>query len=262
MKSILEFKKFKEENKKISMITCYDYWSAKIIDESNIDAVLVGDSTAMVMHGYETTINADIEMMCFHVAAVKRGLKNKLLIVDLPFLAHRKGKNYLIESIDKLMKCGAQAIKIEGADDNIDLIQYIVKTGIPVMGHLGLTPQSYFQLGGYRLQGKDKLSAEKIISDSKKLEAAGCFAIVLEMIPSEISREITQVLTIPTIGIGAGLFTDGQILVLQDMLGLNRDFQPKFLRKYLNGYELILNSLNNFDDDVKKRNYPNENESY
>lgn len=262
MKTILEFKKAKEENKKISMTTCYDYWSAKILDESNIDAVLVGDSAAMVIHGYETTINAETEMMCYHIAAVKRGLKNKLLIADLPFLAHRKGLQFLMETIDKFMKCGAQAVKIEGADDNLELIKHIVKSGIPVMGHLGLTPQSIYQLGGYKLQGKSSSSAEKVINDSKKLEEAGCFSIVLEMIPSEISKKITEELSIPTIGIGAGKFTNGQILVLQDLLGLTKDFEPKFLRKYLNGFELFLKSINKFDEDVKAEDYPNEKESY
>jgi len=244
------------------MVTCYDYWSAKIIDESDIDAVLVGDSAAMVMHGFETTINAEIEMMCYHTAAVKRGLKNKLLISDLPFLSNRKGISFLMESIDKLMKAGAQAVKIEGADDNLELIQYVIKSGIPVMGHIGLTPQFVHQFGGYKLQGKDEKAAEKFLDDAKKLEDAGCFAIVLEMMPSELSAKITKELSIPTIGIGAGPFTDGQILVLQDLLGMSKDFQPKFLRKYLNGFELILNSLNKFNDDVKNQNYPNKEESY
>jgi len=262
MKTVNEFKKLKSQSKKISMVTCYDYWSAKIIDESDIDAVLVGDSAAMVMHGFETTINAEIEMMCYHTAAVKRGLKNKLLISDLPFLSNRKGISFLMESIDKLMKAGAQAVKIEGADDNLELIQYVIKSGIPVMGHIGLTPQFVHQFGGYKLQGKDEKAAEKFLDDAKKLEDAGCFAIVLEMMPSELSAKITKELSIPTIGIGAGPFTDGQILVLQDLLGMSKDFQPKFLRKYLNGFELILNSLNKFNDDVKNQNYPNKEESY
>lgn len=262
MKTVIDFKNSKQQGKKISMVTCYDFWSAKIIDESEIDAVLVGDSVAMVMHGFETTINAEIEMMCYHIAAVKRGLKDKLLIADLPFLAHKKGSKFLMEAIDKLMKAGAQAIKIEGADDNIELIQYIVRTGIPVMGHLGLTPQSVHQLGGYKLQGKNDKASNKLLDDAQKLEQAGCFSIVLEMLPFELSKKITEELSIPTIGIGAGPFTNGQILVLQDMLGLSKDFQPKFLRKYLNGYELILNSLNKFNDDVKNQIYPDLNESY
>ncbi|MFZ5948297.1 MAG: 3-methyl-2-oxobutanoate hydroxymethyltransferase [Stygiobacter sp.] len=262
MKTVIDFKNSKQQGKKISMVTCYDFWSAKIIDESEIDAVLVGDSVAMVMHGFETTINAEIEMMCYHIAAVKRGLKDKLLIADLPFLAHKKGTKFLMEAIDKLMKAGAQAIKIEGADDNIELIQYIVRTGIPVMGHVGLTPQSVHQLGGYKLQGKNDKASNKLLDDAQKLEQSGCFSIVLEMLPFELSKKITEELSIPTIGIGAGPFTNGQILVLQDMLGLSKDFQPKFLRKYLNGYELILNSLNKFNDDVKNQIYPDLNESY
>lgn len=262
MKTVLEFQKIKQEGKKISVVTCYDYWSARIIDESDIDAVLVGDSAAMVMHGFETTINAEIDMMRYHVAAVRRGLKNKLLIADMPFLVHRKGLNVLMDAIDVLFKAGAQAVKIEGADDNIELIEHLVKSGIPVMGHLGLTPQSVHQIGGYKLQGKDIQTAEKIINDSKLLEKAGCFSIVLEMVPSEIAKQITNDLTIPTIGIGAGPYTNGQVLVLQDLLGMSKNFEPKFLRKYLNGYELIKEALNKFNNDVKNQNYPNKNESY
>lgn len=262
MKTVLEFQKIKQEGKKISVVTCYDYWSARIIDESNIDAVLVGDSAAMVMHGFETTINAEIDMMRYHVAAVRRGLKNKLLIADMPFLVHRKGLNVLMDAIDVLFKAGAQAVKIEGADDNIELIEHLVKSGIPVMGHLGLTPQSVHQIGGYKLQGKDIQTAEKIINDSKLLEKARCFSIVLEMVPSEIAKQITNDLTIPTIGIGAGPYTNGQVLVLQDLLGMSKNFEPKFLRKYLNGYELIKEALNKFNNDVKNQNYPNKNESY
>lgn len=262
MKTVLEFQKIKQEGKKISVVTCYDYWSARIIDESDIDAVLVGDSAAMVMHGFETTINAEIDMMRYHVAAVRRGLKNKLLIADMPFLVHRKGLNVLMDAIDVLFKAGAQAVKIEGADDNIELIEHLVKSGIPVMGHLGLTPQSVHQIGGYKLQGKDIQTAEKIINDSKLLEKAGCFSIVLEMVPTEIAKQITNDLTIPTIGIGAGPYTNGQVLVLQDLLGMSKNFEPKFLRKYLNGYELIKEALNKFNNDVKNQNYPNKNESY
>lgn len=262
MRTIIDFKKMKEEKKKISIVTCYDYWSARIIDESNIDAVLVGDSAAMVMHGFETTINAEIEMMRYHVSAVRRGLKNKLLIADMPFLSHRKGLSVFVEAVDMLFKAGAQAVKIEGADDNLELIEYTVKSGIPVMGHLGLTPQSVHQFGGFKLQGSDINSAQKIINDSKLLENSGCFSIVLEMVPSKIAKQITDNLTIPTIGIGAGPFTDGQVLVLQDLLGMSKDFEPKFLRKYLNGYDLIQEALNKFNDDVKNQNYPNEKESY
>ncbi len=262
MKTIQDFQIMKNEKKKISLVTCYDYWSARIIDESDIDAVLVGDSAAMVMHGFNTTINAELDMMCYHIEAVKRGLKNKFLIGDLPFLAHRKNLNYLMESVDRFMKAGAQAVKIEGADGNLEMIEHLVKSGVPVMGHLGLTPQSVHQLGGFKLQGKDELTAKKIFQDSLLLQQAGCFSIVLEMIPAEAAKKITDELEIPTIGIGAGTFTSGQVLVFHDLLGLNKNFNPKFVRKYLDGYDLIKTALNNFNKDIKEEKFPGINESY
>ncbi len=262
MKTIQDFQIMKNEKKKISLVTCYDYWSARIIDESDIDAVLVGDSAAMVMHGFETTVNAELEMMCYHIEAVKRGLKNKFLIGDLPFLAHRKNLNYLMESVDRFMKAGAQAVKIEGADGNLEMIEHLVKSGVPVMGHLGLTPQSVHQLGGFKLQGKDELAAKKIFQDSLLLQQAGCFSIVLEMIPAEAAKKVTDELEIPTIGIGAGTFTSGQVLVLQDLLGLNKNFNPKFVRKYLDGYDLIKTALNSFNKDIKEEKFPGIKESY
>ncbi|MGK9476531.1 3-methyl-2-oxobutanoate hydroxymethyltransferase [Melioribacter sp. OK-6-Me] len=262
MKTVSEFRKSKSE-RKISVVTCYDYWSARIIDESGIDAVLVGDSLSMVIHGFETTVNADIELMVLHTSAVKRGVKNKLIIADLPFLAHRMGRDKLMENAGKLIKAGAQALKIEGGDGNtIDSIGYLVESGIPVMGHLGLTPQSVHQFGGFKLRGKEKKDADYIIESAVKLEAAGCFGIVLEMIPSEIAKIVTEKISIPTIGIGAGMYTDGQVLVLHDMLGFNKDFSPKFLRKYQDGYSLIKEALNNYSRDVKNGNFPNINESY
>jgi len=262
LKTVAEFAKFKNDNKKITMITCYDYWSAKIIDESEIDAVLVGDSVAMVMHGFETTVNADVEMMAFHTAAVKRGLHNKFLVTDLPFLAHKKGIEFLVKSVDRIFKSGAQAIKIEGAGDNLKDIEFLVKSGIPVMGHLGLTPQSVHQLSGFKLQGKSDNKAEQILEDAKKLEQAGCFSIVLEMIPQKLAKEITDEIDIPTIGIGAGKFTSGQILVLQDLLGMSNTFSPKFLRKYLNGYDVLQSAINKYSNDVRDNIFPSNDESY
>lgn len=262
MISINDFKKYKDDNKKISVITCYDFTSAKIVSETDVDCVLVGDSSAMVMHGYETTVNANIEMMAYHVNAVARGLKNKFIIADLPFLQHRRGYDRLINSVDQLMKCGANSVKIEGAGDNVQLIQYVVNSGVPVMGHLGLTPQSIHQLGGYKVQGKNGHDTNKLIEAAKSLEDAGCFAIVLELIPSEAAKKITDAITIPTIGIGAGSYTSGQVLVFQDMLGLNTGFEPKFLRKYLNGFELIRDAINNYNLDVKNIDFPSQEESY
>ncbi|NOX66312.1 MAG: 3-methyl-2-oxobutanoate hydroxymethyltransferase [Chlorobi bacterium] len=262
MKTINGFKKLKSEGKNISMVTCYDYWSARIIDESDIDAVLVGDSVAMVMHGFDTTINATVEMMVMHTAAVNRGLKNKFLITDLPFLAHKKGRDRLVDSVDAVFKAGAEAVKIEGANGILDDIKYLVTSGIPVMGHLGLTPQSVHKFGGFTVQGQSEKEAELIIDDAKRLEDTGIFALVLEMLPSEISKTITESLSIPTIGIGAGKYTSGQILVLQDMLGLNKNFNPKFLRKYFNGYDGVKSALNKYNEEVKDNIFPSEKESY
>jgi 3-methyl-2-oxobutanoate hydroxymethyltransferase len=262
MKTVLEFRKRKSQRELITMVTCYDAWSAKIISESDIDVVLVGDSASMVMHGFDSTVHADVEMMAWHVAAVKRGLSNKFLVADLPFLAHRKGTSFLMESIDALMKAGAQAVKIEGADGMLDAIEYVVKSGVPVMGHLGLTPQSYHQLGGFKLQGSEDESAKRIVEFSAKLQDAGVFSLVLEMVPSSLAKQVTEKLSVPTIGIGAGPHTDGQVLVLHDLLGMSKDFEPKFLRKYMNGFDLIKEALNRFTADVKGRSFPAEKESY
>lgn len=262
MNSILEFQKYKNENKPISVVTCYDYWSARIIEESNIDAVLVGDSASMVMHGFENTVNADIHMMESHVAAVRRGLKNKVIIGDMPFLAHRKGLKDLMLSVDKLIKAGAQAIKIEGANGHIKSIAHVAESGVPVMGHIGLTPQSIHQLGGYKVQGRNDKTADELVNDAKSLENAGCFGIVLELVPAELAKRITKELTTPTIGIGAGKYTSGQVLVLQDLLGMNKDFSPKFLRTFMNGFQLIQTALNNYDESVKGKSFPDKKESY
>ena len=262
MKTVQEFLAYKNLNKKISVVTCYDYWSAAIIDESDIDAVLVGDSAAMVMHGFDTTVNAELDMMCYHVAAVKRGLPNKFLIADMPFLAHKKEINLIVDSVDRLMKAGAQAIKIEGANGNTELIGHLIQAGVPVMGHLGLTPQSVHKFGGFKLQGQDEISSEKLLNDARLLEEAGCFSIVLEMIPAELAKRITDAIEIPTIGIGAGPHTSGQVLVLMDLLGLLKGFNPKFLRKYLNGFDIIKEALNNYNIDVKEKKFPDLKESY
>lgn len=262
MKTIQDFRIMKNEKKKISLVTCYDYWSARIIDESDIDAVLVGDSAAMVMHGFDTTVNAELDMMCYHVAAVKRGLPNKFLIADMPFLVHKKEINFFVDSVDRLMKAGAQAIKIEGANGNIELINHMIHAGVPVMGHLGLTPQSVHKFGGFKLQGQDEISSEKLLNNARLLEEAGCFSIVLEMIPAELAKRITDAIEIPTIGIGAGPHTSGQVLVLMDLLGLLKGFNPKFLRKYLNGFDIIKEALNNYNIDVKEKKFPDLKESY
>jgi 3-methyl-2-oxobutanoate hydroxymethyltransferase len=262
MKSIPDFYKYKQQGKKISVVTCYDYTSAKIVNDSEIDAALVGDSAAMVMSGFENTVFADIDLMCFYVSAVKRGLTDKILIADFPFLEHKKGTKKVFSSIDKLIKGGAHAVKIEGAAGNLSLIKEITEAGIPVMGHLGLTPQSIYNLGGYKVQGKGNKDAERLERHALELQEAGCFSIVLELIPEELAERVTGQLAIPTIGIGAGVKTDGQVLVLQDLLGMDKEFSPRFVRKYFNGYETILSSLNKFNNDVKQSEFPNSSESF
>jgi 3-methyl-2-oxobutanoate hydroxymethyltransferase len=262
MNNINQFKKMLEQQKKISVVTCYDYWSSKIIANSNVDAILVGDSTSMVMHGFDTTTSADISMMELHTAAVKRGANNKFIIADMPFLAHRKGTTVFMNSIDRLIKAGANAVKIEGAGDNLTMIAYAVNSGIPVMGHIGLTPQSVNQFGGFNVQGKEDESSEQLIRDALALEKAGVFSIVLELVPEVLAEKITEVLSIPTIGIGAGNKTSGQVLVLQDLLGMDKNFNPKFLRKYIDGFSLITDALNEYDKDVKSKIFPSKEESY
>lgn len=262
MRYISDFSLKKLNKEKISLVTCYDYTSARIINKSEIDSVLVGDSAAMVMHGFENTVQAEIQMMCYHVSAVRRAIKDKIIIADLPFLEHKKIISDTISSIDRIIKSGAHAVKIEGALGNLDLIATLTQSGVPVMGHLGLTPQSINAIGSYKVQGRKNTEAEQIFKHAIELEAAGCFAIVLELVPKDLASEITKKIKIPTIGIGAGNGTDGQVLVLQDILGMNEDFNPKFVRKYLNGFETTLNALNSYHKDVIELKFPNDDESF
>lgn len=260
--NINHFNRYKRENKKISIVTCYDYWSATIISESDVDAILVGDSLAMVMHGYTSTLPADTPLMAAHTAAVRRGAPETFIIADMPFLSHRKSMDSVLDSAGKLMQAGANAIKIEGASGHIDTIRYLVESGIPVMGHLGLTPQSVQAFGGFKVQGKTDEAVVKLLQDAKELEEAGCFSIVVECIPDSVAQELTEILSIPTIGIGAGKQCDGQVLVLQDMLGVNTGYTPKFVRKFLDGASLIKEALNSYNSEVKEESFPGEGESY
>ena len=261
MDSIYDFGKAKQKKRKISMVTCYDFWSAKIIDESQVDCILVGDSLAMVMHGYDSTLHATTEMMALHASAVCRGTR-KFVVVDMPFLSYRKGISQAIEHVQILMRTGAKAVKLEGVTGHEDIISHIVQSGVPVMGHIGLTPQSIHQIGGFRVQGKSEESAKNLLRDAQKLEELGCFAIVLECVPSHVANDITQKLKIPTIGIGAGVKTDGQVLVLQDLLGMDDKFHPKFLKHYFAGKTHLLSAINQFDIEVKESLFPSKKESY
>lgn len=260
--SVLDFKNKKVTKEKISIVTCYDYTSARLVNSTRVDAILVGDSLAMTMYGELSTLPATVDLMAQHTSAVVKGAPDKFIIGDLPFLSYRASISESMSAIAKLMRAGAHAVKLEGAAGNEKLIQHIVESGVPVMGHLGLTPQSVHQLGGFRVQGRAKNQAELILSGAKTLEDCGCFSVVLECIPSSLGRTISEALSIPTIGIGAGLDTDGQVLVWQDLLGLNKEFQAKFVRKYLNAGEQIELALNQYADDVRNKNFPHPEESY
>lgn len=260
--NVLDFQAFKARNEKIVMLTCYDYTSARIVEDSDVDVILVGDSAAMVMHGHGTTIPADIEMMCRHIESVSRGARDKFIVGDMPFLSFRQSLTDNIHAVASVMQAGAHAVKLEGIEGNSETIQHIVKSGVPVMGHLGLTPQSVNQLGGYRVQGRGDSAAAVLKQEAKDCEQAGCFALVLECVPDELAAEITDSLSIPTIGIGAGARTDGQVLVMQDLLGLSSDFKPKFVRKYIDGKKLWQDAFNAFARDVKGGQFPASDESY
>lgn len=262
MKTILDFHDKKIKKQKISMLTCYDYTFARIANASDIDCLLVGDSLGMVMHGKPNTIDVSTALMAIHTKAVATGAPDKFIIADMPFLANRKGLTATMNSVEEIMKAGAHALKIEGAEGNLKLIRHLVDSGVPVQGHLGLTPQSIHQLGGFKVQGREEIAQKKIMEQALALQGAGIFSLVLECVPSELGKEITKALEIPTIGIGAGADTDGQVLVLQDMLGMNPSFQPKFVRKFLNGHDVILTALNNYNSEVKAKTFPTSKESY
>ena len=252
---------YKKNNRKISMITSYDYSFANLLNNSNIDIILVGDSGVMTLLGYPDTTHATLDMMIMMTQAVRKGAPSKFIVGDMPFLTQRKGINEALRNAEALIKSGANAIKIEGITGHKDVMQYIIESGIPVMGHLGLTPQ-YVHSIGYKLQGKQIEEAERIKKECIELEKIGCFSIVLECIPTKLAKEISEILTIPTIGIGAGCHTDGQVLVMQDMLGITENIKPKFVRKFFNGSEKILEAFNNFDTAVKNGTYPLKKESY
>jgi 3-methyl-2-oxobutanoate hydroxymethyltransferase len=260
--NVLDFQRMKNEGRKISMVTCYDYSSARAVADSNIDCILVGDSLAMVMHGHPSTLSATTAMMALHTAAVARGAPAKFIVADLPFLSYRKGLKAAMDSVQELMSVGAHAVKLEGVQGHADIVRHIVESGVPVMGHLGLTPQSINMLGGMKVQARTDAAVEILAGQARELEEAGCFSLVLECVPSETARKVTDLLKIPTIGIGAGPSVSGQVLVYQDVLGLNPGFKPKFLRVYADAFEVIRIALDAYDRDVKGGHFPSESESY
>lgn len=254
---VTDFKRKKSLSEKIVMLTCYDYPSAKIVAESAVDCVLVGDSVAMAVHGHATTVMATIDMMVMHTQAVARGIKQQFIITDLPFLSHRLSQTDTINQVRQLMQAGAHAVKIEGGDAyTCEIIAFLVSAGVPVIGHIGLTPQSIHQLGGYKVQGKAAKEAAELLEQAKHLEAAGCSAVVIECVPQQVAKTITEALTIPTIGIGAGFETDGQVLVWHDMLGLQDEFTPKFLQQYAQGKALFLAAINRYSEQVRAVQFP------
>lgn len=256
-------RKMKFDHEKISMITAYDFTTAKMVDAGGIDVVLVGDSASNVMAGHETTLPITLDQMIYHAQCVVRGIDRALVVADLPFGTYQSNPKKALESAVRMMKeSGAHSIKLEGGEEVADSIKRIVNAGIPVMGHLGLTPQSIYQFGTYKVRAKAEEEAEKLIKDAQLLEKLGCFALVLEKIPAHLAKKVTESISIPTIGIGAGADCDGQVLVYHDMVGMNKDFSPKFLRRYLNLYDEITGAVTQYVKDVKNAHFPNENESY
>jgi len=253
----------KQSGEKISMLTAYDFSMAQIFDDAGIDVLLVGDSASNVMAGHETTLPITLDQMIYHAQSVVRACKRCLVIVDLPFGSYQGNSKEALNSAIRIMKeSGAHGIKLEGGAEVVDSIKRILSAGVPVMGHLGLTPQSIYKFGTYAVRAKEEEEAETLMTNAALLQEAGCFSIVLEKIPATLGQRVTQSLKIPTIGIGAGMHMDGQVLVMHDMLGINKDFSPRFLRRYLNLYEEINGAVKQYIKDVKDKDFPNEKEQY
>ena len=260
VKSLVEMK---ASGEKISMLTAYDYTMAKIVDGAGIDVILVGDSASNVMAGHETTLPITLDQMIYHASSVVRAIERSLVVVDLPFGTYQSDSKEALRSAIRIMKeSGGHAVKLEGGKEIKDSIKKILNAGIPVMGHLGLTPQSIYKFGTYSVRAKEEEEAEKLLRDAKLLERLGCFAIVLEKIPSKLAEKVAEELRIPVIGIGAGNGADGQVLVLHDMLGMTHEFNPRFLRRYMNLFESMTNAIGQYVSDVKSSEFPNNEEQY
>ncbi len=253
----------KQRGEKIAMLTSYDYSMAKIVDAAGIDVILVGDSAANVMAGYETTVPITLDMMIYHARSVTRGAQRALIVVDMPFGTYQGNSKLALDSAVRIMKeTEADAVKLEGGEEILESVQRILSAGIPVMGHLGLTPQSIHKFGTYNVRAKEAAEAEKLVRDAHLLSEAGCFAVVLEKIPAALAARVTKEIPIPTIGIGAGGGTDGQVLVIHDMLGINKGFSPRFLRRYADLHEVMTDAVSRYIADVKSCDFPNEQEQY
>ena len=260
VKSLVDMKK---NGEKISMLTAYDYTMAKIVDGSGVDVILVGDSASNVMAGHETTLPITLDQMIYHASSVVRAINRALVVVDIPFGFYQSDPKEALRSAIRIMKeSGAHAIKVEGGKEIKESIKRILNAGIPVMGHLGLTPQSIYKFGTYTVRAKEEEEAEKLIQDAKLLERLGCFAVVLEKIPASLAKKVAESISIPVIGIGAGNGVDGQVLVLHDMIGMTHEFNPRFLRRYMNLYEEMTNAITQYVSDVKNLDFPNDKEQY
>ncbi|MFA5338996.1 MAG: 3-methyl-2-oxobutanoate hydroxymethyltransferase [Candidatus Omnitrophota bacterium] len=261
--TIPDIQKKKQEGRKITLLTAYDYPSGRLIDEAGVDIILIGDSLAMTVLGYESTVPITMDEMIHHAKAVKRGAKYGLMIGDMPFMTYNIGEKETIRNAGRFIKeGGCGAVKIEGGTEMTGVVKALVKAGIPVLGHIGLTPQTATQLGGFKVQGKDAASAQKLLDSALSLEKAGCFAIILECVPDKLAKLITEKLGIPTIGIGAGAYCDGQALVTNDMIGLFDRFTPKFVKKYADLWPLLLNAFKRYKDEVEGGKFPSEEHSF
>ena len=257
--TVKTFFKRKNEQKKITMLTAYDCSTAKFIDEAGVDSILIGDSVGMTVLGYENTLQVTVDDMVTFTKAVARGAKRALIVADMPFLSYQTSKQQALENAGKLIRAGAQAVKIEGASETtVEVIKALVDAGIAVVGHLGFTPQFINSIGGYYIQGKSYEQAVKLLEDAKKLEEAGVFSVVLEMVPEEAAKIVTEKIKVPTIGIGAGRYCDGQVLVIDDIIGKYSEFTPKFAKKYGNVKDIIFNSAKQYDEEVKTGKFPSE----
>ncbi|TLP81325.1 3-methyl-2-oxobutanoate hydroxymethyltransferase [Maribacter sp. ACAM166] len=260
VKSLVEMKK---NGEKISMLTSYDYSMAKIVDAAKVDVILVGDSASNVMAGHETTLPITLDQMIYHASSVIRAVERALVVVDLPFGSYQSDPKEALRSAIRIMKeSGAHAVKLEGGAEIKESVKRILAAGIPVMGHLGLTPQSIYKFGTYTVRAKEEEEAEQLMEDAKLLEKLGCFGIVLEKIPAKLTKMVSESLTIPTIGIGGGKYADGQVLVVHDLLGMTHEFHPRFLRRYMNLYEEMGKAISNYVGDVKRMDFPNDDEQY
>ncbi len=258
-----QLQEMKNRGEKIAMLTAYDFSMAKIIDGAGIDVILVGDSASNVMAGYETTLPITLDQMIYHAASVVRAAKRALVVVDLPFGTYQGSSGEALRSSIRIMKeSGAHAVKLEGGSEVKDSVERILSAGIPVMGHLGLTPQSIYKFGTYTVRAKEEAEAKKLVEDAKMLERCGCFGMVLEKIPASLAKEVSHSVHIPTIGIGAGPHADGQVLVMQDMLGITQEFKPRFLRRYADLHSVVTNAVGKYINDIKLKDFPNDQEQY